>query len=313
MMNTRLSQVKLRASEPDQWRTPGAAVDYFVPPVGLEGLSEGTEEIQRDRDPGARRFHVPAMPSELGVGVRLLAQDGGAKKEGAPSRTGNFSMGGSWRVSGAGQGQFSGHGPAVHSPRGSTKAGRESFVAPWRAGVHPPPCPPAKSVCAVCQLPTKSFSSPHQVHEIISHVCALDGLMSVNMASCCALLRSCFHHVYVTKHAVPCSSRVRAVYQSTCGVGQAPGPIGGGNAGSGPSFRPAEPPRASQGPTWRPSGAARDSSAMPYSVAARLSAKDVERIKQFGWNRSVEWQEASSVCVHSVDNPCQPPFPLSLA
>lgn len=154
MMKTRLSQVKLRAREPDQWRTPGMAVDYFVPPVGLDGLSDGTNEILRDNASGAHRFHVPAVSAKLGVGVRLLAQDSGATG-GARSRAGTGAMGGSWRFSGAGPGQFSGLGPAMYSPPGSIEVGRESFAAPWRAGVHPSPFLPDQSARSTCPLVTQ--------------------------------------------------------------------------------------------------------------------------------------------------------------
>lgn len=110
-----------------------------------------------------------------------------------------------------------------------------------------------------------------------------------------------------TQHVAPCSSRVY--------VGQAPGPSHGGHAGSGPLFRPCGPLRASQGPTWRPSGVAHDRSTPPHSVAGRLSAKDIERIEQFGWNRSLEWRrtgEARAVGVPSADSTCLPTWSLAL-
>eukprot|EP00892_Ulva_mutabilis_P011717 jgi/Ulvmu1/8918/UM005_0009.1 len=58
-----------------------------------------------------------------------------------------------------------------------------------------------------------------------------------------------------------------------------------------PMYMPTEPARASSGRAWRPSGFAHGSTTAPSALPNGLSKEDVERIKAFGWNRFVEWQQ----------------------
>lgn len=131
MATVRLSKTRLRARDPDKWRVPGSAVDYFLPPGGLEGNTKVSRGIYRDLEPGARRFHVPAVNAGLRPGGHV--QMGDSADSAPPVRAGKQGhAGGSWRFSGAGEGQFSGH--VLGSDPVSGEAARGPRLAPWRAG-----------------------------------------------------------------------------------------------------------------------------------------------------------------------------------